>query len=110
MPSGPTDGINPYVFPLTIKLAKVEKLALAPIFLGSLFFNLDECAQNLLKIYGPVYNRLIHRHCVSSIDFVGEIMGFAPQQAQFEALNIVTVEDENAIVKSVHDKPEKMRA
>lgn len=44
--SGPEDGIHPYVFPLAIKLAKGERLALVPIFLGSLFYRLDECVQN----------------------------------------------------------------
>lgn len=37
LPSGPEDGINSYVFPLVIRLAKGEKVALAPIFLV-LFF------------------------------------------------------------------------
>lgn len=52
LPSGPKDGMNPYVFPLAVRLAKGEKLALAPVFLGSLFFNLDECGQNLVKSIG----------------------------------------------------------
>lgn len=34
LPSGLEDGLNPYVFPMTIWLAKGEKLALAPLFLG----------------------------------------------------------------------------
>lgn len=33
-----------------------------------------------------------------------------PKPAQFEAVNMVDVEDENGIVKSVPDKPVKMRA
>lgn len=53
LPSGPEYGINPYAFPLAIRLAKGEQLALAPIFLGSFFFfRLDECVQNLLKSMG----------------------------------------------------------
>lgn len=49
----PDDQINPYISPLVVMLAKGEKLALIPIFLGSLFFRLDECAQNLVKSMGP---------------------------------------------------------
>lgn len=43
LPSGPEDGINHYIFPLAIRLARGEKLALAPVFLGSLSYRLDEC-------------------------------------------------------------------
>lgn len=32
-------------FPLAIKLAKGERLALASIFLGSFFYRLDECVK-----------------------------------------------------------------
>lgn len=49
---GPKDGISPYVFPRAIRLAKGERLALAPIYLGSLFYQLDECVQNIIKSMG----------------------------------------------------------
>lgn len=52
LPSGPEYGNHLYVFPLTVKLAKGEQLSLVPIFLGSLFFRLDECIQNQLKSMG----------------------------------------------------------
>lgn len=52
LPTGRADGINPYVSPLAIRLVRGEKLAMTPIFLGSLFFRLDECVQNLLKSMG----------------------------------------------------------
>lgn len=52
LPSGLEDGINSYVFPLVIRLAKGEKVALAPIFLGSLFYRLDECVQSLVRSMG----------------------------------------------------------
>lgn len=48
----PEDGLNPYVFPLAIRLGRGEKLALAPIFLGSLVRRLDESVENLLKSMG----------------------------------------------------------
>lgn len=37
LPSEPEGGLNSYMFPLAILLAKGERLALAPIYLGSLF-------------------------------------------------------------------------
>lgn len=52
LPSGPKDDINYYVFPLAIRLAKGEKVALAPIFLGSLYYRLDECVQSLMNLMG----------------------------------------------------------
>lgn len=52
LPSGPEDGIYPYVFPLAVKLVNSEQLALAPIFLRSLFYQLEECVQNQLKLMG----------------------------------------------------------
>lgn len=51
LPSGREDGLNPYVFPLAIKLAKGERLALAPVYIGSLF-RLDECVGNIVKSVG----------------------------------------------------------
>lgn len=50
--SGPEDGINAFVFPLAIHLARGEKVALASIFLGSLFYRLDECVQSLIRSMG----------------------------------------------------------
>lgn len=50
--SGPKDGLNPYSFPLAIRLGRGEKLVLAPIFLGSLFRRLEESAENLSKSMG----------------------------------------------------------
>lgn len=46
LPSGPQDSLNSYLFPLVIVLAYKEKLALAPIYLGSLFAKLDQCVAN----------------------------------------------------------------
>lgn len=38
------------------------------------------------------------------------LKSFAPQPAQFDVVNMVTIKDENGIIKSVPEKPEKMRA
>lgn len=50
--SGPEVGINSYVFPMAICLGKGEKLALGPIYLGSLYVRLDECLRNILHFFG----------------------------------------------------------
>lgn len=47
LPSGLEDGLNNYAFPFAILLAKGKKLALAPIYLGSLYARLDECLSNV---------------------------------------------------------------
>lgn len=61
--SGPEDGINSYVFPLAIKLAKGEKFALTPVFLGSLFYRLDKCVQSLVRLMGQ-YTVASYAHTV----------------------------------------------
>lgn len=44
---GPEDGLNGFVFPLPILLAK--RLVLAPLYLGSLYYRLDECVNNVVR-------------------------------------------------------------
>lgn len=51
----PEDGLNNYVFALAIFLAKGKRLALAPLYLGSLYNRLDECVHNIFCSLGP-YN------------------------------------------------------
>lgn len=46
-PSELDDGLNSYVFMLKILLIKEKKVALAPIYLGSLCARLAECVANL---------------------------------------------------------------
>lgn len=41
-----------FVFPLVILLAKGKRLALAPLYLGSLFDWLDECVCNIVHSVG----------------------------------------------------------
>lgn len=43
------NGLHNYVFPLAVLLAKGSSLALAPLYLGSLYSRLDECSQSVLK-------------------------------------------------------------
>lgn len=44
--------MNPYIFNLAIRLVKREKLALAPIYLGLLFYRLDDCVGNIVRSLG----------------------------------------------------------
>lgn len=55
LPSGPGDGFNSYVFPLGNRLAKGERLALEPFYLGSLFYRLDGCVSNIVRSMGWFY-------------------------------------------------------
>lgn len=41
------DGINVYVFPFAVRLARGKKLPLGPLCLGSLYTCLDECIRNI---------------------------------------------------------------
>lgn len=110
LPSSPEDGIHPYVFLLAVKLAKGEKLALAPIFLGSLFYRLDECVQSLSRSMGR-YTVVSYANSAFLQMFLWEMFSnLAPQPIQFEAVTMRTFEDEDGIVRTVPDKSPRMRA
>lgn len=47
-PSRPQDGLSAYVFPLAFMLARGERLALVPVYLGSLLVMLDERVVNTI--------------------------------------------------------------
>lgn len=110
LPSGPEDGINAFVFPLAIRLARGEKVALAPIFLRSLFYRLDECIESLVRSMGR-YTVASYAQTAFLQMFLWErFKSYSPQHTVFEASTMMTVEDENGVVRYVPDKPEKMRA
>lgn len=48
LPSGLEDGLNDYVIPLAILLAKGEKLALALLYMRSLYARFDECVKSMI--------------------------------------------------------------
>lgn len=52
LPSGPEDGINAYVFPLAVRLARGKKLSLGPLYLGLLYARVDECVRNITSSMG----------------------------------------------------------
>lgn len=101
---------TPLRFPLAVKLAKGERLALAPILLGSLIYRLDECVHNLSKSMGR-YTMVSYANSVFLQLFLWErFNSLAPQSVQFEAVTMMTVEDEDEIVRTVPDKPARLRA
>lgn len=51
LPSDPNDGLNTYVFPLTIRLGRGDRLALGPN-LRSLFYRLEECVYHITRSFG----------------------------------------------------------
>lgn len=110
LPSGPEDGLNAFVFPLAIRLARGEKIALAPIFLGSLFHRLDECVQSLVRSMGRYTVASYAQTAFLQLFLWEHFKSYGPQPVAFEASNMVMVEDENGVTRSVPDKPEKMRA
>lgn len=50
--SAPEDGLTSFVFPSVIPLAKGRRLALALLYLGSLFHRLNQCANNIVRYIG----------------------------------------------------------
>lgn len=110
LPSGPEDGINSFVFPLAIRLAKGEKIALGPIFLGSLFYRLDECVRSLVRSRGRYTVTSYGQTAFLQLFLWKRFKSYGPQPSTFEAINMMTMEEQNRIIRSVPDRPEKMRA
>lgn len=63
----PANGHNPYVFPLAILLAKGEKLAVASMYLESLYSQLDEWVVDVIPFMGryEVVTRVTRWVCIS---------------------------------------------
>lgn len=69
--SVPEDGLNDYVFLLTILLTNGKNVALAPIYLGSLYVRLNKCVTNVTRSLRR-YNVL---SCADSVYFTIVSMG-----------------------------------
>lgn len=108
--SGPEDSINAYVFPMAIRLARGEKVALAPIFLGSLFYRLNECVQTLIRSMGRYIVASYAQMAFLQMFLWERFKSYSPQPTTFKATTMMIVEDESGIVTSVSDKLENMRA
>lgn len=52
LPNSLEDGLNLYIFPFGFLLANGERLPLVPLYLGSLFFTLDEYIKNIVRFVG----------------------------------------------------------
>lgn len=57
-----------------------------------------------------IYSSLVVHTAFLQLFLWERFKNYGPQPSMFEAINVVRVEDENGIVRSVPDKPEKMRA
>lgn len=109
LPSGPEDEINSFVFSLAIRLGKGEKIALAPIFLG-LFYRLDEHVHSLVRSMGSYTVASYKQTAFLQLFHCERFKSYDPQPSTFEVINMMTVENENGIIRSVPDRPEKNRA
>lgn len=73
------DRTNLYAFPILIQIAEGMKLALAPLYLGSLYVRLHKCVSNVPRAMGR-YDVISHRRTsTSSSDHVGEVLGDSPE-------------------------------
>lgn len=77
LPNSPENVLNPYVFSVAVQPAKEERLAVASIYLGSLFNKLDGCIRNIVKSVG-------HYHVVTQAN-IAFLQVFLPEQ--FEMLS-----------------------
>lgn len=59
LPSRMEDGLNQYIFPFAINIAKREKFTLAHLYLGTLYARLDEYVQNIRRTVGS-YDVVMH--------------------------------------------------
>lgn len=99
LPSCPKNGSDAYVFPLAIQLAKGESLALVPLYLCSLFFELDECIQNIVLSVG-CYHVVTHADTPILKIFIWErFRTISPRPIEFKAVEMVKVEIDVEIIK-----------
>lgn len=98
------------VFPFVARLARADKLALVLIYLGSLFYHLEECVNNVSRSIGRLF-------IVNNIDtsfpqvFLWErFKTLGPKPAEYDGVEMGNVEDNDGNMKIVPDRPLKMRA
>lgn len=104
LPSCLKYGSNAYVFPLAIQLAKGESLAFVPLYLGSLFFELDEVVQNLVLSIG-CYHVVTHADTSFLNMFIWEqFRSILQRPIEFKAVEMVKVDIDVEIIK----KPEHL--
>lgn len=107
--SGPEDELNPFVFSL-LRLAGGDKLALTLLYLGSLFYHFDECVYNITRSMGRY---LVVTYADTSFLQLFlwkrfKTLGLKP--AEYEAVEMIDIEDDNGKMKTLSDRTLKMRA
>lgn len=70
--SGLKDGVNTYVFLLTIHLIKKKRFVVGLLYLGSLFGRLDDCDNNILCSVGH-YDMAVHANTCFLQIFIGRV-------------------------------------
>lgn len=101
--------MNSNVFPLDIRLARGDRLALAPIYLGFLFYRLNKCVKNITSLgrfYVVTHNNTSFLQLFRWERF--KTLGLKP--AQYDGVEMIEVEDDDGNVKAVLDRPLKMMA
>lgn len=82
--SGPKDGLNSYVFEVTILVVKGSRLALLPIYLGTLYACLDECVAMLLARW--IITTWLHMRTPSFFKcFFGALSGLDAKSIEYSA-------------------------
>lgn len=103
------DDFDSYVFLFAISLAQGERLAIVPIYLGSLFYRLDECIQNIVKSVSLSCGDSCHYHLFTSL-----IMGATSKKLSRKPTQYLTVEkvdmEENGKVVERPDGPYQPRS
>lgn len=104
---GPEDGPNAYVCPLAIRLARGDRRALASIYLGSLFYRLDQCVDNIMRSIDRFY---VVTHADTSclqLFLWEQFKTLGPKQTQCDGIEMVEVKDNDGNMKIVPDRPLK---
>lgn len=84
-------------------------MAFLPIYLGSLFFRMDECIQNNVKSTG-CYHVITHADTVFLQVFLWEkSKTLSTKPNQYEAVEMIAVEKNRRVVESP-DRPYQLRA
>ncbi|KAF5933453.1 hypothetical protein HYC85_029624 [Camellia sinensis] len=97
LPSTPPDSLNPFVFPLAVRLFRGDRIPLAPLFLGNLYYRLDLLHRDMVRSVGR-YEPVSFIHSQFLLCFFFErFPKFAPAPTVFEAEVLREIVDKDGI-------------
>ncbi|XP_028058335.1 uncharacterized protein LOC114262178 [Camellia sinensis] len=97
LPSTPHDSLNPFVFPLAVRLFRGDQIPLAPLFLGNLYYRLDLLHRDMVRSVGR-YESVSFIHSQFLLCFFFErFPKFAPTPTVFEAEVLREIVDKDGI-------------